>query len=263
MSIFDNPLYKAPGHTRPSSSKGSRNGLDATLREDSEDTEDVGYADQAESDVNSQEEDEQDCDTGQSTVESSTDGSRTRHSKQQQRRNHRSLRYRHLDVLVTLVHRCTLDHDWKRAERAYSLLLRCPGVDIRLCYELGLDILDHVDTTGSRSADFLYRLIVAYPPLKSRQGKKDFDRADKFVKLWVANRMKHGDLKRAMQDLDGWLLAPPYKDDRELWRDMALICAKLKLQAHKSSNEIEAERLQRKCDKAVAMARGQDLMLDD
>ncbi len=75
----------------------------------------------------------------------------------------KSARSQHIDVLVTLLHDCILRADWDRAMRAYSLLIRCKHVEIRLCYDLGLEILQHKDT--EKYEEFLQRLIVAYPPV--------------------------------------------------------------------------------------------------
>lgn len=171
---------------------------------------------------------------------------------------HRSLRYQHIDVLVTLIHKCILDSDWIRAERAYSLLLRCKGIDIRLCYDLGLEILNHTDLSGRRSAELLSRLIIAYPPLKSRHGKRDFDRADKFVKLLVEHRIHHKQFRLSMQELDGWLLVPPYKDDRQLWKYRAMICEELEDQARTDDNQELVKLMKTKRKQAMARAIGEE-----
>ena len=198
--------------------------------------------------------------TGGSEDENAVQTSATKSSRRRKKEEHRSLRYQHLDVLVTLLHRCILEKEWERAEHTYALLLRCKGVDIRLCYEQGLDILDHMDPTGLRSAEFLSRLVIAYPPIKSRHGKHDFDRAETFVKLLVAHRIKYQQFRIAMQELDGWLLVPPYKDDLELWRAMAILCNALGKQASEDGNESEVRRFGKKHKTAMAKANGEDIV---
>lgn len=164
---------------------------------------------------------------------------------------HRSLRYQHIDVLVTLLHRSILDSDWPRAEHAYALLIRCKGIDIRLCYDLGLEILENVDSTGNKAAELLSRLIVAYPPIRPRRGKAMFDRAEKFVPLLVEHRMSHKQYKLALQELEGWLLVPPYKDNIKLWNHYTQICEALINIAADAGNREEVSRLTRKKDKAT------------
>lgn len=173
---------------------------------------------------------------------------------------HRSLRYQHIDVLVTIVHKSILDADWERAERSFSLLLRCKGVDIRLCYEQGLQILNRVDPSGRRSIDFLLRLIVAYPPLKPRRGMRSFDRADKYVVLLTELRIFHRQYTVAMQELDKWLLVPPFNSNKLLWRYLADVCRVLEDEARARDDKQEAAAMARKRIKAEAKARQDDSM---
>lgn len=176
---------------------------------------------------------------------------------------HRSLRYQHIDVLVTLLHKSILDSDWSRAEQCYGLLLRCKNVDIRLCYELGLDILNHTDLTGTRSAEFLTRLINAYPPIKPRHNKRRFDRADVFVRELAKLRISHSQYRVAMQELDAWLLIPPYKDDKTLWQYLAQCCEELGKAARRNKDRQEIKILEHKRDCALAKVRGDDLLSSD
>lgn len=171
---------------------------------------------------------------------------------------HRSLKYKYIDMLVTLLHKCILDRDWTRAQRCYSVLLRCKNVEIRLCYEQGLDILNHTDPTGARSAEFLTRLINKFPPNKPRENKRVFDRADTFVPLLARLRIKHRQFEIGMQELDAWLLIPPYMDDRQLWNYQATCCENLADDARRRNDQREHDRLKRKQELAVAKASGLD-----
>lgn len=175
----------------------------------------------------------------------------------------RSLRQTHLNVLVTLLHRCILDADWERAERAYGLLLRSKGVDIRLCHDLGLQILSHTDPTGARAMQFMARLIVAYPPIKARRGKHMYDRADVFVRILTDLRIKHKQYRTALQELEGWLLVPPYKNDKLLWKALLKVCEILQQEASSTGDRLEVHRLEQRRVKAEAKVNDVDDLVED
>ncbi|CCG81522.1 RNA polymerase I-specific transcription initiation factor rrn11 [Taphrina deformans PYCC 5710] len=246
MSVFRIPLRSNTFTKRRANSSANNDESPLSLANDERD-DDQGGLGQAQEDVSSDEEED--------TV-----------GVPQQRINlsagkHRSLRYQHIEVLVTLVHKCILDQDWPRAERAYGLLLRCKGIDVRLCHDLGLTILNHADPTGRRSIEFLSRLIVAYPPVKPRHGKRTFDRAEVFVKLLTQLRIQHKQYRLAMQELETWLLVPPYKDDVELWQYLVNVCGALEEeQTNGEVDDTELARLSAKKRKAQARVNGDGFM---
>lgn len=170
----------------------------------------------------------------------------------------KSLKYQHIDVLVTIVHKCVLEAQWDRAYRAFSMLLRCKQIDLRLCHEIGLQILDHIDPSGAKSEEFLGRLIVAYPPLKPRKGKRDFDRADLFVRILTRHRIEHKQYDKALNDLESWLLIPPYKDDMTLWKDYMHISESLASSAAAVGDKKQARLFKEKRHRAQARLDGRD-----
>ncbi|KAA8893503.1 RNA polymerase I-specific initiation factor-domain-containing protein [Sphaerosporella brunnea] len=74
----------------------------------------------------------------------------------------RTLAKRHLSVLTTILYRCLLIGDHKRAERAFACLLRAKGVDIRTIWGVGLGLLVRRRDV-SVAVEFLERLILFYP----------------------------------------------------------------------------------------------------
>ena len=185
-------------------------------------------------------------DDGGSTDEEVVTKSKARRGK------HISLRYQHLDVLNTLVHKCIVDKRWKQAHQAFAMLIRCKDVDIRLCWEEGYAILEHTDMTGLKAAEFLSRLIVAYPPIKPRRGRQ-YDRADVFVRILTQHRIKHEEWELSAQELEAWLLVPPYKDDIALWKHLSQVLAVLRDAASTAGQKSEARRLNDRLAKVNAV----------
>lgn len=207
----------------------------------------------------------------------------------QPERARKTLKNRHIVVLSELVHRLVLDCDWVRAEGAYALLVRTRGVDVRLCYALGLEILNHADSTGRKGAEFLQRLINAFPaPVRtvtttaaapgSRSGKRaqaadgtaaadDLDKlpagagvamarrrpnAHDFVPVLAAHRARYGMWETVAAELEDWLNVPPYADDDALWRIYAAVLDEL---AARAEQEGDTHQMQVVDDKRERVAR--------
>ncbi|ORY81475.1 RNA polymerase I-specific initiation factor-domain-containing protein, partial [Protomyces lactucae-debilis] len=149
-----------------------------------------------------------------------------------------SQRYQHVEVLVTLIHRCIQTREWERALRGFSLLLRVPDVDIKLCYDMGLEILLH--TEKEKAIEYLSRLIVAFPPLTHgtilRMEGHQTPRAEVFVRILTVHRIHQGRFHEAVDALDQWLLVPPFRDDRQLWQLYVAICKELEDQARQADD---------------------------
>lgn len=102
----------------------------------------------------------------------------------------RTTKQQHIVILNTVLHRCLLDHDWKRAGRAFGLLLRTEyrdafmnlrknglwAIGAEILLQLGNDQVDMTESTltlfsdkGFEAARAYYdRLILQYPFVKSR-----------------------------------------------------------------------------------------------
>ncbi|BFZ54937.1 hypothetical protein PYCC9005_001974 [Savitreella phatthalungensis] len=184
-------------------------------------------------------------------------------------------RARHLQVLTELVHRLMLSGEWERAFSAYSLLLRTDKVDVRLCYSQGVVILDHIDLTGEKACAFLQRLAIAHPAPTSRRlrgpvgstasaahagavpGKADPGRkpnAHEFVRDLARHRSAFAMHVQLVDDLDEYLLVPPFSDDLELWtlyRNAVVQC-----QSQPTVNAVGLEmKLNRACERIRILSR--------
>lgn len=255
MSIFRAPLRH--GKSVPVKAKTTDHDLNDPRIRDSDEFQPNSFQDEESEhqSSHSESEEEEEEDDREHIMSQATSKENESLMEEMPGRKHRSLRYQHIDVLVTLLHKSILDADWRRAEQAYALLLRCKGIDIRLCYDLGLEILENIDSTGNKAAELLSRLIIAFPPIRARRGKTMYDRAEKFVPLLVEHRRKHGQYRIALQELDSWLLIPPYKDDERLWIHFTEICDAMIENATNESNREEVARLTKKKQKAMTHLR--------
>lgn len=184
------------------------------------------------------EDDEQEVSDGDSNKDDTTIGHRPGRPIK-----HRAQRYQHLEAVNTLMHRFIIHEDWVRAEKAFALLIRLDGVEIRLIYKEGIEILNHIDMTGTRTAAFLARLIIAFPFIKApNKAQRNFPKSDFFARLLADHRIKYRQYEVAKEELDGWLLVPPYQSDHKLWGALAIVCGHLieKIKATtKDENEIK------------------------
>lgn len=230
LTMFANPLRPRKNvEHRPASCRETvaNPSLELSFKERMEDVNDnIGPAD---TEVELSETESDTIDTPISHVES-------QYKATSRRQRQKSSRHQHIQVLVSLIHHRVLNRDWDRALRAFSMLIRCKNVEIRLCYEIGLEILDH--TSPDRSLEFLKRLIIAFPPAKSKPARNALPRAETFVRLMAQRRLKYGQFKEAVEELEEYLLVPPFNQDMELWDDLYLACDSLE----KQSDDDEATR---------------------
>jgi hypothetical protein len=139
------------------------------------------------------------------------------------------------------------------------MLLRIPDTDIKLCYDMGLEIL--LNTERDKALEFMSRLIVAFPPLQNATAVRNgivqrTPRADVFVRILTVHRIKQGRLLEAVEALDQWLLVPPFRDDRILWRYFNAICSDLEAEAQEKEDAAAVIRWRAKRLKAEKMNSG-------
>lgn len=73
-----------------------------------------------------------------------------------------TLHTRHSAVITTILHRSLLESDFARARRAFGLLIRCKGIDIRHIWTIGLSLLSRADEF-EKSVEFVRRLALFFP----------------------------------------------------------------------------------------------------
>ncbi|KAG0635455.1 RNA polymerase I-specific initiation factor-domain-containing protein [Tuber brumale] len=153
-----------------------------------------------------------------------------------------SLRAKHLAVITTILHRTLLGADYPRAARAFALLIRCKGIDLRHLWSIGLDLLLRGPTTAAptnanteKAIEYLNRLILFYPYRPrihahhpaiistARRKEGDIGRTGSasalefYPALFRLRVMQPGGLEKVREEIEELMLTPPWPDMVGLW----------------------------------------------
>ncbi|EEB05669.1 RNA polymerase I transcription factor subunit Rrn11 [Schizosaccharomyces japonicus yFS275] len=159
----------------------------------------------------------------------------------------KSLRLQHIENLRTLLHLCLLRADYPRAFRAFSLLLRCRSVDIRLLWKIGLELLNELEPSKAR--EYLQRLIARFPAIPGRH-KTSID-AHSFFPALVLLQIKMGEYGQAISSLDEYLLSAPFNENQPLYVYSAMLSLEM---ANREENHYERGRWLEKARQQFAKA---------
>lgn len=151
-----------------------------------------------------------------------------------------SIKNRQVSVMNSIIYFAILRGDFPTASQAFSILLRTPGFNIRLMWNVALELLvwrrksreeirlSHSghslpyelqtskasSNTKTEDDDFLVWLSMNYPWAKflSHQQSRTKLRSDDFDAYWIMSKLKHSDPKSAMGKLDDLLFQVPYSE---------------------------------------------------
>ncbi|CCK70359.1 Rrn11p KNAG_0E00910 [Huiozyma naganishii CBS 8797] len=146
---------------------------------------------------------------------------------------------KHIQLLVTLLHRHISTENWNLAYKVFALLIRMPRVDIRAVWNLGVAILARRDSTTA--IDFLEWMHSVYSnkhrfiqnvnhrlPPAFRSGSRTHTAQYTTTWLWLSLRAATEQaqegapttlepLELLTDKTSELLLTPPYMDDSEVW----------------------------------------------
>lgn len=159
---------------------------------------------------------------------------------------HRALRVRHASVLNAILQLALLRRDYGLARRAFALLIRTPGVDIRALWTIGLELLvqqraqydaqqglldPSADSRGLNNGDlhtlphsyarrfdeeFLEWLVVNYPRMPhvaASQWRRERPRAPEFLPYLILSLLRHGSAKDALSRLEELMLEAAFSEN--------------------------------------------------
>lgn len=145
-------------------------------------------------------------------------------------------------VVTTILHRALLEADYPRAARAFALLIRCRGTDLRPLWSIGLDLLLRNPATTiptnantGKAIEYLNRLILFYPyrprlhahhpAIISTARRKEGDigrmgaasALDFYPALFRLCVTQPGGLEKVRAEIEELMLTPPWPDMVGLW----------------------------------------------
>lgn len=150
---------------------------------------------------------------------------------------YRSMRYRHTQIMSTLVQQAMMRGDYPLASRAFAMLIRSPNTEISLMWTVGLELLvwrrecrdasastnntnNNVHTLPTREEGedekFLNWLLVNCPAIKSQyHSKLQFkkDRAPDMLPALILSKLRHANPKLALEIMEEKKLQSPYDVD--------------------------------------------------
>lgn len=157
-------------------------------------------------------------------------------------RSRYSLFKQHIRNLRNILHINVLQHKWPMAYRAFCVLIRFGGVDLRALWPIGKEILDKSDRNNiprgkSRSVLFLEWLSQFYPVLNYyyvaphnpsgpvfRTGSRNHSPAHTITKLWeLVKAQKFSQVRELFESL---VLTPPYAIDGTVYFIYAVLLLK-------------------------------------
>ncbi|KAH9850733.1 hypothetical protein C2E23DRAFT_734510 [Lenzites betulinus] len=140
----------------------------------------------------------------------------------------------HIRRLFDILHLCVQRHDWQRARRAWTVLLRCKEVDWKTMWKMSLLLLGRPDEntdfdppeTDSDKVNFLTVMMRQHP-----------EERESILKELVLHLIQCNMHRRAMEELDLYLPSYPYQDNPVLHVYAGLIALYLAQPANDMSEE--------------------------
>ncbi|KAI0832575.1 hypothetical protein BC628DRAFT_329807 [Trametes gibbosa] len=138
----------------------------------------------------------------------------------------------HICRLFDILQLCVQRHDWQRARRAWTILLRCKEVDWKTMWKTSLLLLGRPDETAGYNTSETDK--VSFLTVMMRQHPEERESILKELVLHLIQCDMH---RRAMEELDLYLPSYPYQDNPVLHVYAGLIALYLAQPASDISEE--------------------------